>query len=126
ERGVWTKYGVRIIGDDIAAIEKTENREEFRQLMVDIGVGVAPSQIANSFLEGKEAAQKIGFPLVIRPSYTLGGSGGGFVHKKEDFDAALTKGLTASPTHEVLVEKAVIGWKEFELELLRDGNDNVS
>lgn len=125
ERGIWEKYGVKIIGVDIAAIEKTENREEFRQLMVDIGVGVAPSQIANSFLEGKEAAQKIGFPLVIRPSYTLGGSGGGFVHKKEDFDAALTRGLTASPTHEVLVEQAVIGWKEYELELLRDSKDNV-
>ncbi|TAF82085.1 MAG: carbamoyl-phosphate synthase large subunit [Sphingobacteriales bacterium] len=125
ERGVWKKHGVQIIGVDIDAIEKTENREEFRQLMVDIGVGVAPSQIANSFLEGKEAAQKIGFPLVIRPSYTLGGSGGGFVHKKDDFDGALTRGLTASPTHEVLVEQAVIGWKEYELELLRDSKDNV-
>ena len=109
----------------VAAIEKTENREAFRQLMVDIGIGVANSKIANSFLEGKEAAQEIGFPLVIRPSYTLGGSGGGFVHRKEDFDAALSRGLQASPTHEVLVEQAVLGWKEFELELLRDGNDNV-
>jgi carbamoyl-phosphate synthase large subunit len=125
ERGVWEKYGVRVIGVDVAAIEKTENREAFRQLMVDIGVGVAPSRIANSFLEGKEAAQEIGYPLVIRPSYTLGGSGGGFVHKKEEFDHALMRGLEASPTHEVLVEKAVLGWKEYELELLRDGNDNV-
>ncbi|SMO55595.1 carbamoyl-phosphate synthase large subunit [Solitalea koreensis] len=125
ERGLWAKYGVKVIGVDTAAIEKTENREAFRQLMVDIGVGVAPSKIANSFLEGKEAAQGIGFPLVIRPSYTLGGSGGGFVHKKEDFDAALNRGLQASPTHEVLVEKAVLGWKEYELELLRDSNDNV-
>jgi carbamoyl-phosphate synthase large subunit len=125
ERGIWEKYGVRIVGVDIAAIEKTENREEFRKLMVEIGIGVAPSKIANSFLEGKEAAQQIGYPLVIRPSYTLGGSGGGIVHKKEDFDQALSRGLQASPTHEVLVEKAVIGWKEYELELLRDGNDNV-
>jgi len=125
ENGIWEKYGVRIIGVDVAAIEKTENREAFRQLMVDIGVGVAPSKIANSFLEGKEAAQEIGYPLVIRPSYTLGGSGGGFVHKKEEFDAALKRGLEASPTHEVLVEKAVLGWKEYELELLRDSNDNV-
>jgi carbamoyl-phosphate synthase large subunit len=125
ERGIWEKYGVRVIGVDVAAIEKTENREAFRQLMVDIGVGVAPSKIANSFLEGKEAAQLIGYPLVIRPSYTLGGSGGGFVHKKEEFDHALMRGLEASPTHEVLVEKAVLGWKEYELELLRDGNDNV-
>ncbi|MGV3684081.1 MAG: carbamoyl-phosphate synthase large subunit [Daejeonella sp.] len=125
ERGIWEKYNVRIVGVDTAAIEKTENREEFRKLMVEIGVGVAKSKIANSFLEGKEAAQDIGYPLVIRPSYTLGGSGGGFVHKKEDFDQALSRGLQASPTHEVLVEKAVLGWKEYELELLRDGNDNV-
>jgi carbamoyl-phosphate synthase large subunit len=125
ERGIWEKYGVKIIGVDVAAIEKTENREAFRQLMVDIGVGVATSKIANSFLEGKEAAQEIGFPLVIRPSYTLGGTGGGFVHKKQEFDAALSRGLQASPTHEVLVEQAVLGWKEFELELLRDNRDNV-
>lgn len=125
ERGIWSKYNVDIIGVDIAAIEKTENREEFRQLMVDIGIGVATSKIANSFLEGKEAAQEIGFPLVIRPSYTLGGTGGGFVHKKEEFETALSRGLQASPTHEVLVEQAVLGWKEFELELLRDNNDNV-
>lgn len=125
ERGIWDKYGVRVIGVDVAAIEKTENREAFRQLMVDIGVGVATSKIANSFLEGKEAAQEIGYPLVIRPSYTLGGFGGGFVHKKEEFDQALKRGLEASPTHEVLVEQAVLGWKEYELELLRDSNDNV-
>ncbi len=125
EQGIWKKYGVKIVGVDIAAIEKTENREEFRKLMVEIGVGVATSKIANSFLEGKEAAQEIGYPLVIRPSYTLGGKGAGFVHKKEDFDAALNRGLQASPTHEVLVEQAVLGWKEYELELLRDSNDNV-
>ena len=125
EAGLWEKYNVKIVGVDIAAIEKTENREAFRQLMVDIGVGVAKSKIANSFLEGKEAAQDIGFPLVIRPSYTLGGKGAGFVHKKEDFDQSLSRGLQASPTHEVLVEQAVIGWKEYELELLRDNRDNV-
>jgi carbamoyl-phosphate synthase large subunit len=93
--------------------------------MVEIGMQVAPSYVANSFLEGKEAAQKIGYPLVIRPSFTLGGFGGGFVHKAEEFDELLRRGLDASPTHEVLVEKAVLGWKEFELELLRDKNDNV-
>ena len=125
EQGIWKKYGVKVIGVDVAAIEKTENREEFRKLMVEIGVGVAKSKIANSFLEGKEAAQDIGFPLVIRPSYTLGGKGAGFVHKKEEFDAALSRGLQASPTHEVLVEQAVLGWKEYELELLRDNKDNV-
>src|SRR5690606_8991329 len=121
-RGIWEKYNIQVIGVDVAAIEKTENREEFRQLMVDIGIGVAKSKIANSFLEGKEAAQEIGYPLVIRPSYTLGGNGGGFVHHKDEFDAALNRGLHASPTHEVLVEQAVLGWKEFELELLRDAN----
>lgn len=123
--GIWDKYNVRLIGVDLNAIEITENREAFRQLMVDIDIPVAPSLIANSFLEGKDAAQKIGYPLVIRPSYTLGGSGGGFVMDEKDFDEALRRGLNASPTHEVLVEKAVLGWKEFELELLRDRNDNV-
>ena len=125
KQGVWERYNVRLIGVDLDAIELTENREAFRQHMVHIDMKVAPSFIANSFLEGKEAAQKIGFPLVIRPSYTLGGHGGGFVHLPEEFDEALRRGLNASPTHEVLVEKAVLGWKEFELELLRDSNDNV-
>lgn len=123
--GIWEKYGVKMIGVDVAAIELTENREAFRQHMIKIGLSVAPSFIANSFLEGKEAAQKIGFPLVIRPSYTLGGTGGAIIMQEADFDAALRRGLNASPTHEVLVEKAVLGWKEFELELLRDQNDNV-
>ncbi len=123
--GIWEKYGLRMIGVDTAAIETTENREAFKKLVLDLGLSVAPSYIANSYLEGKEAGQKIGFPLVIRPSYTLGGTGGGFVMKEEEFDEALKRGLNASPTHEVLVEKAVLGWKEFELELLRDANDNV-
>jgi len=126
EMGLWKKYNVRMIGVDIAAIDTTENREKFRQKMIDIGVPVADSKVANSFLEGKEIAQKIGFPLVIRPSYTLGGTGGGFVWVKEELDAALQRGLSASPTHEVLVEKAVFGWKEYELELLRDQNDSVA
>ena len=125
ELGIWEKYNCRLIGVDVAAIDTAEDREQFRQLMVKIGMAVAPSRVANSFLEGKEFAQEIGFPLVIRPSFTLGGTGGGFVHGKEDLDAALEKGLKASPIHEVLVEKAVLGWKEYELELLRDCNDNV-
>lgn len=125
ELGIWEKYNCRLIGVDVAAIDTAEDREKFRQLMVKIGMAVAPSRVANSFLEGKEFAQEIGFPLVIRPSFTLGGTGGGFVHSKEDLDAALEKGLKASPIHEVLVEKAVLGWKEYELELLRDCNDNV-
>src|SRR5579871_3819228 len=126
ELGVWEKYNVRLIGVDIAAIDTAEDREKFRQLMFRIGIAVAPSRVANSMLEGKEFAQEIGFPLVIRPSFTLGGTGGGFVHSKDDLDYALDRGLKASPIHEVLVEKAVLGWKEFELELLRDKNDNVA
>jgi carbamoyl-phosphate synthase large subunit len=126
ELGIWSKYGVRMIGVDIAAIDTVENREKFRQKMIEIGVGVAPSRTANSFLEGKEIAQELGLPIVIRPSYTLGGTGGGFVWHKHELDAALQRGLSASPTHEVLVEKAVFGWKEYELELLRDKNDNVA
>lgn len=125
ELGVWEKYNCRMIGVDVAAINTAEDRELFRQLMVKIGVKVAPSHVANSFLEGKEFAQQIGFPLVIRASFTLGGSGGGFVHSKDELDEALKHGLEASPIHEVLVEKAVLGWKEYELELLRDKNDNV-
>ena len=125
ELGIWSKYNVRLIGGDVAAIDTAEDREKFRQLMFKIGVSVAPSHVANSFLEGKEFAQQIGFPLVIRPSFTLGGTGGSFVHTKDELDSALERGLKASPIHEVLVEKAVLGWKEFELELLRDQNDNV-
>ena len=126
ELGIWEKYNVRLIGVDIKAIEKAEDREKFRQWMIQMGVPVAPARTANSFLEGKEFAQEIGFPLVIRPSFTLGGTGGGFVLNKEFLDEALNRGLTASPIHEVLVEKALMGWKEFELELLRDSNDNVA
>jgi carbamoyl-phosphate synthase large subunit len=125
EIGLWKQYNCRMIGVDVAAIDLAEDREQFRQLMVKIGVAVAPSRVANSFLEGKEFAQVIGFPLVIRPSFTLGGTGGGFVHDASELDAALEKGLKASPMHEVLVEKAVLGWKEYELELLRDQADNV-
>jgi carbamoyl-phosphate synthase large subunit len=125
EIGLWKQYNCRMIGVDVAAIDTAEDREKFRQLMVKIGMAVAPSQVANSFLEGKEIAQRIGFPLVIRPSFTLGGTGGGFVHDASELDAALERGLKASPMHEVLVEKAVLGWKEYELELLRDQADNV-
>ncbi|HVZ56518.1 MAG TPA: carbamoyl-phosphate synthase large subunit [Chitinophagaceae bacterium] len=123
--GIWKQYNVRLIGVDIKAIDKAEDREKFRRWMIELGVPVATAKTANSFLEGKEFAQEIGFPLVIRPSFTLGGTGGGFVHDKDELDEALNRGLQASPIHEVLVEKAMLGWKEFELELLRDANDNV-
>jgi len=126
ELGIWEKYNVKLIGVDIKAIDKAEDREKFRQWMIQMNIPVCPARIANSFLEGKEFAQEIGFPLVIRPSFTLGGTGGGIVFKKEELDEALNNGLKASPIHEVLVEKAVLGWKEFELELLRDNADNVA
>lgn len=123
--GIWQHYGVRIIGVDIHAIETTEDREKFRLKMHELGVGVCRGATATSFLQGKEIAQEIGFPLVIRPSFTLGGTGGGFVEKPEDFDEAINRGLHASPIHEVLVEQSIMGWKEYELELLRDGKGNV-
>ncbi len=123
--GIWDRFGVRIIGVDIAAINMTEDREKFRLRMLQLGAGVCKGRTATSFLEGKEIAQEIGFPLVIRPSFTLGGTGGGFVNNREEFDAALNRGLHASPTHEVLIEKSIMGWKEFEFELLRDSSGNV-
>ena len=123
--GIWENYGVKIIGVDIKAIETTEDREKFRLKMIELGVGVCKGATATSFLQGKEIAQEIGFPLVIRPSFTLGGTGGGFVERPEDFDVALNRGGHASPTHEVLVEQSIMGWKEYELELLRDGAGNV-
>lgn len=126
EIGLWEKHNVKLVGVDIKAIDKAEDREKFRQWMIEMGIPVCPAKIANSFLEGKEFAQEIGFPLVLRPSFTLGGSGGSIVFKKEELDEALSRALTASPIHEVLVEKAVLGWKEFELELLRDSADNVA
>jgi carbamoyl-phosphate synthase large subunit len=125
ELGIWEAHRVRLIGVDIKAIDKAEDREKFRQWMIEMGIPVCQAKIANSFLEGKEFAQEIGFPLVLRPSFTLGGSGGSIVFSKDELDEALNNGLTASPIHEVLVEKAVLGWKEFELELLRDNADNV-
>jgi carbamoyl-phosphate synthase large subunit len=123
--GIWEQFGVRMIGVDIGAIETTEDREKFRLKMKEIGVGVCRGKTATSFLQGKEIAQEIGFPLVIRPSFTLGGSGGGFVDSADDFEKALDNGLHTSPIHEVLIEQSILGWKEYELELLRDNVGNV-
>ena len=125
EKGVWEDHNVEIIGVDIDAINITEDRQQFKELMQKLKIPVAPAETATSFLKGKEIAQKFGFPLVIRPSFTLGGTGASFVHKAKDFDELLTRGLEASPIHEVLIDKALLGWKEYELELLRDKNDNV-
>ncbi|MFV5695102.1 carbamoyl-phosphate synthase large subunit [Flavobacterium sp. LB3P122] len=125
EKGIWQDFGVKLIGVDVNAINITEDREQFKQLLKKIGVPSAPAEICTSYLRGKEIAQEFGFPLVIRPSFTLGGTGAAIVYKKEDFDELLTRGLEASPIHEVLIDKALMGWKEYELELLRDKNDNV-
>jgi len=124
-KGIWEDFNVKLIGVDIDAINVTEDREQFRELMIKIGVPMAPQATATSFLKGKEIAQEFGFPLVIRSSYTLGGAGASIVYKAEDFDQLLSYGLEASPIHEVMIDKAMMGWKEYELELLRDKNDNV-
>jgi len=125
ELGIWADYGVEMIGVDIDAIEITENREAFRNLMEELGIGMAPQKTAKSFLEGKSIAQEFGFPLCIRASYTLGGAGAAVVYTEKEFDNLLNTGLHISPIHEVMIDKAVMGWKEYELELLRDNNDNV-
>ncbi|MEO5789086.1 carbamoyl-phosphate synthase large subunit [Gelidibacter sp.] len=125
EKGIWDDFGVKLIGVDINAINITEDREKFKELMFKIGIPMAPQATATSYLEGKEIAQKFGFPLVIRASFTLGGEGASFVHTEDQFDELLIRGLEVSPIHEVMIDKALIGWKEYELELLRDKNDNV-
>ncbi|MDG1657232.1 MAG: carbamoyl-phosphate synthase large subunit, partial [Crocinitomicaceae bacterium] len=125
EIGIWEEFGVKIIGVDINAIEITENREQFKNLMGEIGIPMAPQRAAKSFLEGKEIAQEFGFPLCVRASFTLGGAGAAIVHDPEEFDNHLENGLKKSPIHEVMIDKALLGWKEYELELLRDSNDNV-
>ena len=125
KQGVWEDNNVKIIGVDIAAINITEDREEFRKLMESIDIPMAPSRPAKSFLRGKETAQEFGFPLCVRASFTLGGAGATFVHTESEFDEALTRGLEISPIHEVMIDKALLGWKEYELELLRDNNDNI-
>ena len=125
EKGIWEDYNVEIIGVDIDAINITEDREKFRELMLKIDIPMAPQSTANSYLKGKEIAQEFGFPLVIRASFTLGGAGASIVHKEEDFDELLKRGLEISPIHEVMIDKALMGWKEYELELLRDDNNNV-
>jgi carbamoyl-phosphate synthase large subunit len=125
DKGIWEDFDVEIIGVDIEAINITEDRDRFKKLLKTIDIPVAPAETATSFLKGKEIAQKFGFPLVIRPSFTLGGTGASFVHHADEFEELLTRGLEASPIHEVLIDKALMGWKEYELELLRDKNDNV-
>ena len=125
EKGIWKDFDVEIIGVDIDAINITEDRDKFRLLMEKIGVPMAPQATATSFLKGKEIAQEFGFPLCIRASFTLGGAGASIVYDEKEFEESLSRGLEISPIHEVMIDKARMGWKEYELELLRDDNDNV-
>ncbi|RSC92903.1 carbamoyl-phosphate synthase large subunit [Tenacibaculum singaporense] len=125
EKGIWEDFDVEIIGVDIDAINITEDRDKFRLLMEEIGVPMAPQATATSFLKGKEIAQEFGFPLCIRASFTLGGAGASIVYDEKEFEESLSRGLEISPIHEVMIDKAMMGWKEYELELLRDDNDNV-
>lgn len=124
--GYWKKHNIDVIGVDIDTIEITEDRQRFRGLMDEIGIDQCRSRTARSLLEAKEIVEELGgLPIVIRPSYTLGGSGGGIVWNQDEFERKILRGLELSPIHEVLIEESIVGWKEFELELLRDNNDNV-
>ena len=126
EEGFWEEHGIEVIGVDIDAVQMTEDRQRFRDLMEEIGIDQARSRTAKSLLEAKEITQELGgLPMVIRPSYTLGGSGGGIVWSADEFEEKVTRGLEMSPVHQVLIEECLFGWKEYELELLRDPNDNV-
>ena len=125
ENGLFDRYGVEMLGADLAAIQRAENREQFRALMQSIGLQVPPAAIAHSLAEAEAHVAALGLPVVIRPSYTLGGTGGGIAHSAEQFREITGRGLELSLNTEVLVEKSVFGWKEFELELMRDGRDNV-
>src|SRR5882757_2090711 len=122
--GVLEKYGVEMIGASSEAIDKAEDREKFKQAMARIGLACPRSTIAHSLEEALQVQAAIGFPAVIRPSFTLGGSGGGIAYNREEFVAICERGLEASPTHELLIEESVIGWKEFEMEVVRDRKDN--
>ena len=126
DEGFWEEQGIDVIGVDIDAVRRTEDRQEFRDLMEEIGLDQGRSRTAKSLLEAKEITQELGgLPVVIRPSYTLGGSGGGIVWTADQFESKVTRGLELSPVHQVLIEECLFGWKEYELELLRDDSDNV-
>ncbi|MCO5260640.1 MAG: carbamoyl-phosphate synthase large subunit [Crocinitomicaceae bacterium] len=125
EMGIWEEYNVQMIGADVDAIKIAEDRELFKEAMEKIGMKLPAQKTARSFLEGKEIAQKFGFPLCVRSSFTLGGAGAAFVHTKEEFDTLLERGLELSPIHEVMIDKALIGWREYEYEVIRDAEDNM-
>ncbi|MDR6999005.1 carbamoyl-phosphate synthase (glutamine-hydrolyzing) large subunit [Neobacillus niacini] len=123
EQGILQKYGVALLGTSVESIKNGEDREKFRNLMIEIGEPIPESAIITSFEEGVQFVKEIGYPVIIRPAYTLGGDGGGFAHNEEELEIVLKKGLAASPIHQVLVERSIKGWKEIEYEVMRDAND---
>ena len=125
DRGIFTKYNVKMIGANRDAIHRGEDRQVFKDLMIQIGLKVPRSGVVHSLEEGRKVMDDIGLPLIIRPAFTLGGTGGGIAYNVEEFETIVGRGLDASPVSEVLIEQSVIGWKEFEMEVMRDKNDNV-
>jgi carbamoyl-phosphate synthase large subunit len=125
DKGILDRYGVKMIGADRAAIFRGEDRQVFKDLMIKIGLKVPRSGVVHSLADAHKVREEIGLPLIIRPAFTLGGTGGGIAYNNEEFEQIIQRGIDASPVHEVLVEQSVIGWKEFELEVMRDRNDNV-
>src|ERR1700716_2685153 len=125
ERGVFEKYGVELIGADIVAIQRGEDRQKFKNIVADIGAETPRSAVCNTMEQVRETVAKLGLPVVIRPSFTMGGLGSGMAHTPEQLERLASVGLNESPVTEVLIEESVLGWKEFELELMRDHRDNV-
>ncbi len=125
DAGILDKYGVELIGAKLDAIKKAEDRLLFKDAMLRIGLDVSKSALVNNLRDGLDFASKMGFPTLIRPSFTLGGSGGGIAYNREELMEILARGLDLSPVHECLIEESVLGWKEYELEVMRDLADNV-
>jgi carbamoyl-phosphate synthase large subunit len=125
DNGTFTKYGVQMIGANRDAIHRGEDRKVFKDLMIEIGLKVPISSVVHNMVDARQALEEIGLPLIIRPAFTLGGTGGGIAYNREEFETIVQRGLDASPVTEVLIEQSVIGWKEFEMEVMRDKNDNV-
>ena len=123
--GVLDKYDVKVIGVQVDAIERGEDREAFKELMADLGIEMARSQVAYSVEEAVDIARGLGYPCVLRPAYTMGGTGGGLVYNVEELRRVVARGLAASPVHEVLVEESVLGWEELEFEVVRDANGKM-
>src|SRR5262249_49148101 len=118
-------FGVEMIGANAEVIAKAEDRELFKQAMLKIGLDIPRGRTVHSMDEAREALKEIGLPCVIRPSFTLGGTGGGFAYNREEYDTIVHRGLDLSPVHEVLIEESILGWKEYEMEVMRDADDNV-